>query len=250
MTETIQPAVRVLLLEDDEDQRYALAVTLRRLDLDVDAVGTVAEFHQRLRSQTYAVAIVDLGLPDGDGRSVVRFLDKLTSMGIIILSVHGDVEERIHGFGIGADLYFVKPVDCRELASAAIRLASRRVIGASPPVQRRLQATWSLIPSRSELISPGGVGAPLTPKELLFIDALAPPPGGVVSRSDLLLRLGYPDDAGGHRRLEALIRRLRLKLEEVSEDGPPISTAYGIGYAFSRPLITVSFPYGRTPRAG
>lgn len=248
------PPVRVLLLEDDDDQREALAVTLRGLELAVDGAASVAEFDRLLRSPTdYAVAVVDLGLPDGDGREVVRFLAEQTSMGIIILSAAGDVRERIGGFDIGADLYFVKPVDGRELAAAVRRLASRRSTEASPAIPPGAeQPPWRLTRSLWRLASPGGGDVLLTPKEMQAIEVLAKQPGAVVSRGELLQYLDYPDDAVGHRRLEALIRRLRLKLADVSEDGPPIATSYGVGYAFSRPLTFVQTPAGRkqTDRPG
>lgn len=238
MTDGVPLPVRVLLLEDDDDQREALVATLLGLGLAVDGAASVADFDRLLRSAAfYTVAIVDLGLPDGDGRQVVRVLAEQTTMGIIILSAEGDVDERINGFDIGADLYFVKPVDGRELASAVRRLAGRRgteTLPADAPATER--TPWRLFRSLWQLSSPGGGEVPLTPKEMQALELLAKQPGEVVSRRELLLHLDYPDDAGGHRRLEALIRRLRLKLDDVSPDGPPISTSYGVGYAFSRPL--------------
>lgn len=244
MREEFHPAeaVPVLVLEDDEDQREALVVTLRLLGIAADGAATVAEFQDRQGTQTYAVAIIDLGLPDGDGREIVRSLAEQTGMGIIILSAAAAVEERIRGFDTGADLYFVKPADYREVASAALRLALRRGFGAPPIVPRAPQKPWVLVPSRWSLTSPAGGEVVLTPKERLVVEALAERPGEAVLRSDLLRRLHYPDEAAGHRRLEALIRRLRLKLEEIAPDNQPVATVYGIGYAFSRALMNVPLP--------
>ncbi|BAI76240.1 response regulator (plasmid) [Azospirillum sp. B510] len=247
------PQLQVILLEDDEDQRDALVMTLCGLGLAVEGVGSMADFYRRLLVQRYDVAIVDLGLPDGDGRSVVHFIAEHTSMGIIILSAAGDIEERIRGFHTGADLYFVKPVDCRELAAAAVRLFNRSSGGRLPrPAAGADRKTgggggmraecWLLVPSRWLLVAPDGGEMMLTPKEMRFIEVLARQPGEVVPRNVFIRHLGYPDDTGGHRRLEALIRRLRMKAEEVLGRSLPVSTVHGVGYSFSRSLTVAVLP--------
>ncbi|MBP2229049.1 DNA-binding response OmpR family regulator [Azospirillum agricola] len=231
--------VRAVLVEDDDDQRDALVVTLRQLGISVDGIGGVLDLYRQLLERSYDVAIVDLGLPDGDGRAVVRFLAEQSSMGVIILSSESDVEERIGGFSAGADLYFVKPVDCRELASAIRRLAARRSLGKVPaqvPANTDRSETWRLIPPLFQLVAPNGRDMMLTPKELLFVEAFAKQPGGIASRNSLIKHLGYPDDNTGSRRLEALIRRLRGKADEVLDYQMPIVTVYGLGYRFSQKL--------------
>lgn len=232
-------SVAAILVEDDQDLREALVGTLGGLGLTVTGAGCALEFYQSLLGRRYDLAIVDLGLPDGDGLSIVRFLAERGDMGIIILTAAGGTEDRISGFHSGADLYFVKPVDCRELAAAATRLATRRAVcaaaAAAPPAAA--SECWVVRPAQWRLVSPAGTAMPLTPKEMKFINLLARHHKRVVRRSDVLQLLGYSDDTAGNRRLDALVSRLRLKADSLLDRSLPVSTVHGVGYAFSAPML-------------
>lgn len=238
-------SVSAILVEDDQDLREALVDTLGGLGLTVTGTGCALEFYQSLLGRRYDLAIVDLGLPDGDGLSIVRFLAERGDMGIIILTAAGETEDRISGFHSGADLYFVKPVDCRELVAAAARLAMRRTTCAAPapaPAPVPPPECWVVRPARWQLASPAGTAMPLTRKEMEFINLLARHPTRVVRRSDALQLLGYNDDLAGNRRLDALVSRLRLKADSLLGRSLPVSTVHGVGYTFSAPMVIDALP--------
>ena len=229
----IEHSVSALMVEDQAELREAIATSLSMFGIAVAGVGSAQEFRDRLAAERFDIVIVDIALPDGDGLTLVRTLtEDPTGPGIIILTAAGETEDRIRGFASGADLYFAKPVDIRELAVAAIRLAQRlrKIVPArvTPAAEG-----WTLSRARWAIESPGGDWVSLTPKEMRFLEALVVDPGAVVKRIDILARLGYADDAAGNRSLDALVRRLRIKAGELLANSLPIRTIHGIGYAFA-----------------
>ncbi len=243
MTEAvIDRPVRALMVEDQDDLRVAIESSLSMFGIKVTGVGTAAAFRERIAGDAFDLAIVDLGLPDGDGLSLVRALtDDPTGPGVVILTASGEIEDRIKGFASGADLYFTKPVDCRELAVAAIRLAQRlRKWTAPPEISHALPSApgrWTISRAQWALRSPGGGPVSLTPKEMAFMDALAAAANAAVPRAQILNLLGYADDAGGNRSLDALVRRLRMKTYGALAVTLPIRTLHGIGYMFTEALV-------------
>ncbi len=229
-----------LMVEDESELRSAIESSLSIFGIVVHGVGNAADFRERLPKQRYDLAIVDLGLPDGDGLSLVRDLtDKPEGPGVIILTAASEIEDRIKGFATGADLYFSKPVDVRELATAAIRLAKRLRKAPSPePAANAAQsaALWTLRPAQWVLDSPTGTPMHLTTKEMAFMETLAAGASTTIARSHVLNRLGYIDDEGGNRSLDALVRRLRIKADETLGINLPIRTVHGVGYIFSAGL--------------
>lgn len=243
MTEpAVNHPITALMVEDQSDLRAAIEASLSMFGIKVHGVGSASEFRDALPIGQFDLAIVDLGLPDGNGLALVRNLTETPDgPGVIILTAAGETEDRIKGFASGADLYFTKPVDCRELAVAAIRLAQRlrRAPSFDPPPASSPPATasWRLQPARWMLESPTGTAVNLTTKEMAFMQALAAA-NATVARSQLLSLLGYLDDDGGNRSLDALVRRLRIKADEALDGGLPIRTVHGVGYIFSAPLTT------------
>ncbi len=235
--------ITALMVEDEEDWRTAIEASLALFGIKVDGVGTVAAFHERIRSRRYDLVIVDLGLPDDHGLSIVRHLtDTPGGPGVIILTGSAATEDRIKGFATGADLYFAKPVDVRELAVAAIRLAQRlRQLQAepSPPVpSSKSAARWVLRPAQWALEGPAGASVRLTIKETAFMEALSRAADTSALRAHILQQLGYVDDDAGNRSLDALVRRLRIKVDEALNARLPVETVHGIGYVFSAVLKT------------
>lgn len=123
--------VSVLIVDDDEVLRDVLVETLRTDDLDAMGVGTAADFIRALAIRHFDIAVVDLGLPDGDGKELVARLRRETDMGIVVLTSRGEIGERMGGYDAGADRYFVKPADTQELAEAVLGLKVRQTARAN-----------------------------------------------------------------------------------------------------------------------
>jgi DNA-binding response OmpR family regulator len=228
---------KVLLVEDDVNLRESLLECLELAGLDVDGTASAIEFYQALNSAVYDVAVVDLGLPDQSGFEVVGFLRRRTPLGIIILTARSSVKDRVKGYDAGADLYMVKPVDCRELASAIRNLAQRISSQADSPTQSR--DTWVLERMRWHLVAPSGISVKLTAKEMQLVEILVAAAGQAVTREQLMATLEYPQDLYANRALDAMVGRLRKKIEVAVGRDTPIQTIHAVGYCFSAPSMLI-----------
>jgi DNA-binding response OmpR family regulator len=172
------------------------------------------------------IIVLDLGLPDEDGLAIAaRLRSRYPRIGIIMLTGRDQLEDRIKGLEGGADLYFAKPADLRELA-AAIGSLHRR-LGAAQP------RGWRLDRLASALHTPGGVQVPLTDLELRFLVPLLERPGEVVDREVLFQALEQRSDIYAVRRMETMVSRLRTKVLRLSpEETLPVRARHGRGYAF------------------
>lgn len=220
--------LRVLACEDDPLFQKVLEKGLQALGFQVDLVEDGLSLDRALQLAVPDMILLDLGLPGEDGLSIARRLRRrYPRLGIAMLTARGEVEDRLQGFFEGADLYFVKPVDLRELA-AALRSLHRRL---SPAPMR--EGAWSLQADRSVLASPEGHEIPLTHNEHLFVNRLLSAPGETVSRDELMRALGYVPDPHGAHRIETLLSRLRRKVRaRMPEADLPIRPRHGSGYAF------------------
>ena len=145
-----------------------------------------------------------------------------------MLTARGLLEERIRGLRLGADHYFVKPVDLGELAGVLGNL-HRRI------TQGRVSAPrpWRLNKRKAELEAPAGRVVPLTLNEVALLGRLMAQPGATLERRALCAALDWPSDAKADHRLETLISRLRKKVDAASpEERLPLKAHHGQGYAF------------------
>ena len=166
-------------------------------------------------------------------------------IGVVMLTARGASEDRIKGFQSGADLYFVKPVDCRELAAALLNLVGRLPQRAAPagaesgatdraaPAEDHAEGEWVLDRVGWSFRAPGGKEIQVTSFEMRLLDAMVIEPGTTVARGTLLTALSYREDDSGRRSLDVLISRLRRKIEATVGGKAPIQTMHNRGYLFS-----------------
>lgn len=229
--------MRIIIVEDDARVREPLVAWLRSEGFDVDGVGSALEFYRGMASDSYDIAIVDIGLPDQSGLEIASWLRLRPGAGIILLSGQGDVEDRLRGLRSGADLYFTKPVHRDELALAIRNLGRRLAQGrATPDVAPASTSAWFFDPAQWLLHAPQGGSVKLTASEMAFVQRLLVQPGKAVPREALRAELGYEPGKSGDQCLDALVRRLRRKIEKLSGETAPIQTVHGRGYLFSAPL--------------
>lgn len=228
-----QSGGRIIMVEDNKSLRDTIAEYLTIVGYDVTAVESGLAFYHALAEQTFSVAIIDLGLPDINGLQLVEYIRNNTTMRCIILTARDLVDDRIAGYDSGADLYMVKPVDCRELASALSRNVQRSTAN-NDAMERSGQ--WRLNRQTATLVTPSCMLVHLTAREMDFLLCLAASPEEAIPRSAILTALGYGEDEFSNRALESLIRRLRRKIEGIFGSSP-ILTRHGVGYSFSASLI-------------
>jgi DNA-binding response OmpR family regulator len=227
---------RVILVEDDQDLRESLVEYLNLADHLVEGVGSGLEFYRNLALHTYDIAVVDLGLPDQDGFVLIEYARKNSEMGLIILTARDTVDDRVNGYGAGADIYLLKPVDGRELAAAIASLATRRRESSVGP-DSSPAACWQLDLGAWTLAAPTGETTTLTGKEMQFMAQLAECPGQPAPRENLLLCLYASREEAAGRALESLVRRLRAKITEATGVASPIKTSHTVGYVFAADLL-------------
>lgn len=219
----------VLIIEDEADLRDAMEGFFAQIGYRCVGVASAEQADTWLETHTANVFLVDLNLPGEAGLDWLKRHTELRERGIIIVSAAGSDSERIAGRSSGADAYFIKPINLVELGVTVKNLLDRLGLGGS----------WQLDSLKWMLTSPSGQGVKLTASELTLLESLACKPGAVVERDQIIRRLGETPEAYDIRRMEVLVRRLRMKVEDELGDSPPISTIRGVGYAFTAPLSWV-----------
>jgi len=192
-----------------------------------------------LLSASCDVVLLDAYLPGEDGFTIAGRLNEFSPLGIVMLGIDGTLEERIRSFQAGADLYFLKPVDHRELV-AAVHSLGRRI----EPLRGTLSAkavpdltgeAWVLDSVKWELLAPCGKLLRLTASEYRFLARLMQTPGRPAARYDIIQAMGYGDAGYDPRSLDAVVRRLRRKSELKLNDVLPVRAAHAQGYVFTAP---------------
>lgn len=228
---------RIIVAESRGDLLDGLVKSLNLAGLQATGVSSVLQFYRSIADCCYSVAVLDAELPDQSAHVLAEYLRDNTCMGVIALSAGSTVEDRVRGYGAGVDIYLEKPVDCRELIAAILRLASRLGgRGCSDSRQPSDPGAWQLLRETWTLLTPEGAAIALTAKEMLFLECIAERPGKPVRRNRLLEVLGYLDDEYTNRAMDSLVRRLRRKVEASSPQSSPIRTIHTQGYCFTAPI--------------
>ena len=217
------PGFRLLVVEDDPDLRSVLVRGLSEEGFDVEAVADGAGALTAARERVDAL-IMDVGLPDADGRDVCQALRAEGCQApVLFLTAHDAVTDRLAGFSAGGDDYVTKPFHFAELVARLTALLRRS--GADPAMTvgaLRLDPTTHAAGTADREVA-------LTPTEFRVLAALAGQPGVVMRRRDLV-RAAWPDGAIVHdNTLDQYVARLRRKLRELDLD-LEISTTHGVGY--------------------
>ncbi len=214
--------MRLLAIEDDPVLADGLQVGLSACGWTVEVVGRVEDALAALESSAFDAVVLDLGLPDGDGLSVLRFVrGRDMDVGVVVLSARDDSRDRIVGLDAGADDYVGKPFDLDELA-ARLRAVRRRLLGRSTPALRHGGVTMD---PKSRLAWRDDSDLPLSRREFAILEALMERPAQVLSRSQLEERLyGWQEEIGSNA-VEVHIHHLRAKL-----GASFIRTVRGVGY--------------------
>jgi DNA-binding response OmpR family regulator len=214
---------RLLVVEDDADLRALLARGLGEEGFEVTAVGDGAAALARAEDGPDAL-IVDIGLPDADGRDLCQALRaRGCEAPVLFLTARDAVPDRLAGFSAGGDDYVTKPFHFDELVARLRALLRRSGADAATTIGAlRLDPVAHAISADGEEIA-------LTPTEFRLLAALAAQPGAVVRRRELV-RAAWPEGAIVHdNTLDQYVARLRRKLREASV-AAEIATTHGVGY--------------------
>ncbi len=221
-------ARRVLIVDDEAPILRFLKTSLTANGYEVIEAGTGAEAIRRATSEAPDVILLDLGLPDMDGKEVVRVLREGSAVPIIVVSARAREAEKIEALDLGADDYVNKPFGMGELL-ARLRACLRHAVTreAPAPVVRLGPVSVDLV---KRLVTREGERLSLTPKEYDLLHVLITHAGKVVTHRHLLQAVWGPAHVEDAAYLRVYIGQLRRKLEPDPDAPSLIETETGVGY--------------------
>jgi two-component system catabolic regulation response regulator CreB len=227
----------LLLLEDDPAIARTVAYALEREGFTVDHVLLVREARARLAdpARAYAAAILDVGLPDGNGLDLCRDLRQgpvpTARLPIVMLTARGEELDRVLGLELGADDYLTKPFSPRELCARVRALLRRAAHAPVPDPVGKTPPPLLVSDEAGQRVRHGDTWLPLTRREHGLLVALMKVPGRIWSREALLDAVWGLDADSTDRTVDTHIKTLRAKLREACGDVELIVTHRGLGYA-------------------
>lgn len=223
---------RVLLIEDEESIHEPLAAALEREGFAAEVATTAADGLELFRIRPPDLVLLDIMLPDGDGRDVLREIRRTSRTPVVMLTARGEEMDRVLGLELGADDYVSKPFSAREL-TARMRAVMRRVAALAPSKQTVLEVGDVVMNLDTRTVEHANQVIELTLKEFELLRVLMEQAGRVVTREDLIDEVWDPNWFGPTKTLDVHISSLRKKLGEEPTSPRYIHTARGVGFRFS-----------------
>ena len=224
-----QAADTVLVVEDEAPMRRFLRAALSSHDYRVLEAGTLANAEQIATEQHPDAILLDLGLPDGDGVSLVRSLRAWSSAPVIVLSARDREDDKVIALDAGADDYLTKPFGTSELL-ARIRVALRHARAQRAPDDPVLELGALRIDQARHEVTVEGRDIKLTPTEYRLLVLLARHAGKVLTHSQLLKDLWGPRSMHQTHYLRVHMAALRRKIEHDAARPRWLMTEPGVGY--------------------
>lgn len=220
--------MRILIVEDDPVLADGLTRSLRSGEYAVDCVTDGVAADHALSSQTYDLAIIDLGLPRIDGFEVIRRLRRRSATPpVLVLTARDVLQDRVRGLDLGADDYMTKPFELPELEARVRALIRRGTAGGNAMIlngKLHLDTTGRRVTVDDQPLD-------LSARELGVLEVLMMRSGRVVSKDQLAEKLyGWDEDVGTNA-IEVCVHRLRKKIEP---SGVTIRTIRGLGYLMEK----------------
>jgi len=222
---------KILIVDDDTNICELLRLYIEKDGFSVIIANDGATAVKMFREQQPDLMLLDIMLPKLDGWQVCREVRKFSEKPIIMLTAKGETFDKVLGLELGADDYIVKPFDTKEVV-ARIKAVLRRSGGASAAVAvQEVQYDKLVINLTNYELKVNGVAVDTPPKEMELIFHLASNPNRVYTRDQLLDEVWGFDYYGDSRTVDVHVKRLREKLEGVS-DKWELRTVWGVGYKF------------------
>lgn len=219
-------ATRVLIVEDDASLRAALIRGLAKHGLDASAVADGGSALERLDRPDgrFDVVILDIGLPDSDGRDVCQAMrTRGVTAPVLFLTARGDVGDLVSGFASGGDDYLSKPFHFAELLARLNALARRSERSATPAI------TGLHLDPRTHAVVDQGVSIRLTPTEYRILAVLLASPNRVLRRRELMAAAWPAGAIVQENTLDQYVVRIRRKFSRLPSK-PSLATVHGVGY--------------------
>lgn len=231
---------KILVVDDDEALSFVVKTYLENDGYSVYPAYTGAEALGVQQSESCDVILLDLGLPDVDGFSMIPRIKAVTQAPIIVVSGKEDTTDKVVGLELGADDYITKPFEMREL-SARIKASLRRMSRDAPKADKPQESAsgkkiyfedWVLDQSQYQVFDLKGESMDLTSGEFRLLEALVSAPNRVLNREQLFDLTREASFDGYDRAVDIQIGRIRKKFDDNPSNPKIIKTVRGIGYMF------------------
>jgi len=223
-------AISVLVVEDDPNIRELLQLYLEKSGYAVTLASDGGQGLEKFRSIKPNLVILDVMMPVMDGWAVCKAIRAESATPVIMLTAKGETDDKVAGLKAGADDYITKPFEMKELL-ARIEAVLRRSDRAEDVKARRLVFDKLIIDMDAFVLTVDGKKVDTPPKEMELLFYLASSPNRVYTRNQLLDEVWGFDYFGDSRTVDVHVKRLREKLEGVS-DKWSVKTVWGVGYKF------------------
>jgi len=226
----------LLLLEDEVNVGSTVKDRLTIEGYTVTWAQRISEARSALQSQSFALALLDVNLPDGSGFDIGRLIrQKYPSMAVVFLTAAGTPEDRIHGLELGAEDYIVKPFHFKELL-LRVQNAMKRIqfIKENVAHDSELQIGRAVVYFNQYEIAVDGEKHHLSHKECALLKLLYEKRGQVVSRDEILDVVWSEDEYPTPRTIDNFVLRLRKLIEPDANTPSVIRSVRGIGYLMER----------------
>jgi len=231
--------MRILLVEDDPTTAKSVEMMLAHANLNVYTTHLGEEGIDLAKLYDYDLILLDLGLPDMNGHEVLRQLRMArVETPILILTGENDTENKIKGFGFGADDYMTKPFHREELV-ARIHAIIRRSKGHSQSIIHTGQIAVNL---DAKTVEVGGKPVHLTGKEYQMLELLSLRKGTTLTKEMFLNHLYGGMDEPELKIIDVFICKLRKKLSQATGGESYIETVWGRGYVLREPMVEDDAP--------
>ena len=221
---------KILVVDDDTNICELLRLYLEKEGYDVVIANNGADAVRIFQEQTPSLMLLDIMLPVLDGWQVCREVRKFSDKPIIMLTAKGETFDKVLGFELGADDYVVKPFDAKEVI-ARVKAVLRRSGAGSAASIKEVSFDKLVINLTNYELRVDGKKVDTPPKELELIYHLASNPNRVFTRDQLLDEVWGFDYYGDSRTVDVHVKRLREKLEGISEKWE-LKTVWSVGYKF------------------
>ena len=223
-------AKKVLIVEDDGNIAELLHLYLEKEGFETQVAQAGGRGVETFRSFHPDLVLLDIKLPIMDGWAVLKKIRETDKTPVIMLTAKGETEDKVSGLEQGADDYIVKPFEMKEVL-ARIHAVLRRAGGEEEQGEKKLSFDKLVINLDSYELLVDGQRVDTPPKELELLYHLASSPNRVFTRNQLLDEVWGFDYFGDSRTVDVHIKRLREKLEGVSDQWR-LKTVWGVGYKF------------------
>ena len=219
---------RVLVVDDEVAILRFLKPALEANDYEMISSGTVAEALRRIAADAPDIVLLDLGLPDGDGKQVIQRAREWSDLPIIVLSAREREAEKIDALDLGADDYVNKPFQVGELMARMRTALRHRMLRKSETPLLRVGGVE--IDAVRHRVTRAGAEIKLTPKEFELLSFLARHAGRVLTHKQILTAVWGPAHVEDTQYLRVYVGQLRQKIEDKPDDPQIVLTEPGIGY--------------------